>query len=161
MIIVSNTSPISNLARVGHLEIIQQIYGKIIIPTAVCDELTHKGAGEIVARAVKELSWIETQPLADLTRANNLQNTLNKGEAEAIALALELNANELLIDERLGRREAMGLGISVTGALGILVIAKNRGLIAEVKPIIDELISEVVFRVSDRLYADILQQAGE
>ena len=161
VIVVSNTSPISNLAMVGQLTILQEIYTRIIIPTAVYNELTDEGAGDVVATAVQSSTWIETQPVANLTLVTSLQSKVNEGEAEAIALAIELDADELLIDERLGRREATRLGVPITGVLGVLLIAKQRGLITAVKPVLDELIAQAVFRVSSQLYSDILQAAGE
>jgi predicted nucleic acid-binding protein len=86
---------------------------------------------------------------------------LDLGEAEAIALALELKADELLIDERLGRRETVRLGLSITGILGVLLIAKNRGLVSKVKPIMESLISQANFRISHQLYEEVLQTANE
>lgn len=83
------------------------------------------------------------------------------GEAEAIALAVELNADRLIIDERLGRREVNRLEIPIVGILGILVAAKNRGLISAVRPLMDELISQADFRVAPQLYTEILVMAGE
>jgi len=97
MIIVSNTSPISNLAKIGRLNLMQNIYGKIVIPTAVYNELTDVGAGDIVTTAVQKANWIETKQVINQTMVISLQNKLNDGEAEAIALALELKADELII----------------------------------------------------------------
>lgn len=76
--------------------LLQQIYGKIIIPTAVYHELTTEGAGELVATTVQTATWIETQPVANRTLVTRLQNQLNEGKAEAIALAVQLNADQLL-----------------------------------------------------------------
>lgn len=83
------------------------------------------------------------------------------GEAEAIALALELNADRLLIDEQLGRQEASNLGIEITGILGILVAAKVRRLIPSVQPIMDALIAQAGFLIHPSLYIRILQAADE
>lgn len=74
-----------------------------------------------------------------------MSRELDKGEAEAIALALELGADQVLIDERRGRRIAARLNLRYTGILGILVEAKNRGLISEVKPLLDALIDRAGF----------------
>jgi uncharacterized protein len=161
MIIVSNTSPLSNLALVKHLFLLEQIYGKIIIPQAVYNELTHPDAGEIIINSIKSAQWLEIYSVINLEKVRKLQEKIHLGEAEAIVLALELNANELLIDERLGRIESEALGINITGILGILLIAKNRNLIIKIKPILDDLINKASFRVSQQLYHHTLELADE
>jgi uncharacterized protein len=90
-----------------------------------------------------------------------LRTRVNIGEAEAIALAVEVGASRLLIDERLGRQAAKDLGIEITGILGILLFAKRQNLIEAVKPIMDDLISQANFRISSQLYADVLSEADE
>ncbi|CCI21527.1 conserved hypothetical protein [Microcystis aeruginosa PCC 9808] len=90
-----------------------------------------------------------------------LADELDKGEAEAIALALELGADQVLIDERRGRRIAARLNLRYTGILGILVEAKNRGLISEVKPLLDALINQAGFWVAAPLYSSVLQIVDE
>jgi len=161
MIIVSNTSPLSNLASIDHLFILEQIYGKIIIPEAVYNELTHPDAGEIIINSIKSAQWLEICSVINIEKVKKLQEKIHLGEAEAIILALELNANELLIDERLGRLKAEALGINITGILGILLISKNRKLVTKVKPILDDLINKASFRVSQQLYNHTLKLANE
>lgn len=92
---------------------------------------------------------------------NALQLDLDKGEAEAIALAVESEAGLLLMDERRGRRAASRLGIPVVGVLGILVKAKETMLLPAVKPVLDDLRSKAGFRVSRQLYERVLQEVGE
>lgn len=89
------------------------------------------------------------------------QENIDVGEAEAIVLALELKANLLLMDERCGRAVATSCGLNVTGLLGVLLQAKRNSLIPAVKPVMDQLIEQVDFRVSSQLYAAILQSADE
>jgi hypothetical protein len=163
MIIVSDTSPLSNLAIVDHLFLLKEIYQTVIIPKAVAEELENAQTDEPRIAAVLLLDWVTVKNAQNVALIAELRNErlLDRGESEAIALALELNAEELLIDERLGRREAARLGISMTGILGILLIAKRRGLIAAVRPVMDELITIAKFRVSRQLYTEVLTAANE
>lgn len=163
MIIISDTSPLSNLALVDCLFLLKEIYKTVVIPQAVADELSNAEGEDQRITAVLSLDWVEVRPSTNLQLIAELRNDylLDRGEAEAIALALEINADELLIDERLGRREATRRGLSITGVLGILLVAKHRGLIPLVRPVMDALIAEAGFRVSQDLYVNILKTAGE
>jgi uncharacterized protein len=161
VIVVSNTSPIFYLSTIGQLDLLRQLYGEIIIPNAVFNEITNVGNTDASAAIVPTLSWIQTQPVSDQAFINTLKVELDPGEAEAIALAVELKANRLLIDERLGRAAAMRSALQVTGVLGILIASKRRKLIQEVKPLLDALIEQVGFWVDERLYAEVLQTVGE
>lgn len=161
MIIVSDTSPISNLAMVGQLNLMQQLYGTILIPTAVYEELLDKRAGEIVITAVQSATWLKIQPVQNQELVNELRNRVNVGEAEAIALGIEVKASRLLIDERLGRQTATEFGLKIIGVLGILLAAKRQNLITAIKPIIDDLMTQANFRISSKLYIDVLNTAGE
>ncbi len=161
MIVVSNTSPISNLAKVGQLNLIQQLYGTILIPRAVHEELLDERAGETVTTAVQSATWLEIQSVQDQELVNELRSRVNVGEAEAIALAVEVEATRLIIDERLGRQAASDLGVKITGVLGILLLAKHQKLIVVVKPIMDDLTAQANFRISSQLYADVLNAADE
>ncbi len=160
MIVISNTSPISNLAAIGHLELLQQLYSNIIIPPAVYQELINSGDTDPATLAVQTLSWIQTQPVSDWVLLETLQSNLDPGEAETITLAVEIHADRLIIDERRGRNEAIRLGLQVTRLLGIVLAAKQQGLIPLVKPILDDLRANS-FCIRDALYAEVLRLAGE
>ncbi|MBW4591963.1 MAG: DUF3368 domain-containing protein [Brasilonema angustatum HA4187-MV1] len=161
MIVVCDTSPITNLAAVGQLKLLQQLYNNIIIPQAVYDEMVNLDYAVPGAIKVQSLSWIQHQQVINLTLVTTLLAELDQGEAEAIVLAIELGADLLLLDERRGRKVASRYGLNITGLLGILIEGKHKGLIATVKPVLDDLILQVGFRVSNKLYADTLQAAGE
>jgi uncharacterized protein len=164
VIVVSDTSPITNLAAIGQLDLLQGLYTRIIIPVAVYDEMVNVGKPVPGGVEVQTLSWIQTQVVADQQRVITIQESeenIDLGEAEAIALALELKADLLLIDERRGRIVATSYGLPVTGLLGVLVQAKQNNLIKAVKPLVDQLIEQADFRVSNELYTTILQIAGE
>lgn len=161
MIVVSDTSALCNLAIIDHLWLLESIYQTVIIPDVVARELS--AASNPLILAILQAGWIQPQPLTNSELANQLQQErgLDAGEANAIALALELQADDLLIDERLGRQEALRLGLSIIGILGILLVAKQRSLIPQVQPVMDTLISQAGFRVSSQLYQRVLALAEE
>ena len=161
MIIVSDTSALSNLAVVEHLWLLEAIYQTIIIPDVVASKLA--AASNPAIPAILKLDWVQTRSLSHSQLANQLQQErgLDAGEANAIALALELQADDLLIDERLGRKEAVRLGLSIIGILGVLLIAKQRSLILKVQPVMDALSDQAGFRISPQLYQRVLALAKE
>ena len=161
MIVVSNTSPIINLAAIGRLDILRQLYGSIAIPESVYHEIAVTGSGDPGSREVPALGWIETKKATNRLHVAALQIELDKGEAEAIVLALELNAELLLLDERRGRAVASRMGLKSVGILGCLIEAKHKGLIPSIKPILDDLIAKAGFWVTTNLYTRVLQTAGE
>jgi predicted nucleic acid-binding protein len=161
VIVVSNTSPIINLAAVDQLDLLRQLYDKVIIPPAVYHEIAVLGAGQPGAMEVQTLGWIETKPVMNRTLAMALQVELDEGEAETIALALELQANLLLLDERRGRFVASQLGLKFIGLLGVLIEAKENDFISAVSPIMDDLVTKAGFWLSQKLYTRVLQAAGE
>lgn len=163
MIVISDTSSITNLVAIQHLQLLEQLYSRVIIPEAVYRELAEVYSPVPGTLEVKSAPWIEVRPVAnrDVVEHFRLDARLDPGESEAIALALELNADLLLIDERRGRAEANRLGIRITGLLGVLVEAKQKQLIFAVKPLMDTLIAGCEFRVSSALYAQILTIVGE
>ena len=164
MIIVSDTSPITNLAAIGQLELLRQLYSSVSIPKAVYNEMV--GVDKVVPGAVEvqTLSWIQIQAVINSQLVTQLQEkhgNIDLGEAEAIILSIELKADLLLMDERRGRAVASSYGLNVTGLLGVLLQAKKQGLIPAIKPLIDRLIAQADFRVTPQLYAIVLQSADE
>lgn len=163
MIVVSDTSAITNLAAIQHLHLLSRLYYRVVIPEAVYRELVDidpPAPGTLEAQTV---SWLEGEQIANRNIVERIQKEarLDPGESEAIALALELEADLLLIDERRGRAEAARLGLGVIGLLGILVEAKRQNLVAAVKPLMDTLIATSEFRVSSALYCQILEVVDE
>ncbi|MGA9995515.1 MAG: DUF3368 domain-containing protein [Pyrinomonadaceae bacterium] len=161
MIVVCNTSPIINLSAIGQIIIIQQLYERIIIPEAIYREIAITGSGLAGATEVQTLEWIETRKLSNRTLVSVIEMELDEGEAEAIALAVELKADLLLMDERKGRTVASRLGLKFIGLLGVLVEAKHRGLIHSVKPALDDLIVKAGFWMTEELYTRVLHVVGE
>lgn len=161
MIVVSDTSPINNLAAIDQLHLLQQLYKTVVIPEAVYQELSDPSFPVAGATEVQTFDWIQTCAVSDRTIVETLSNELDIGEAEAIALAVEIQADQLLIDERRGRLVAERLNLRYTGILGILVEAKSQGLITEVKPLLDALIHQAGFWVAEPLYKKILQFVDE
>lgn len=140
---------------------LEAIYYQVIIPDVVASEIA--AASNPTISSILQLDWIQTQSVKNFQLAAQLQQErgLDAGEANAIALALELQSDDLLMDERLGRREAVRLGLSIIGILGILLVAKQRRLIPQVQPVMDALINQAGFRVSLQLYQRILALAQE
>lgn len=161
MIVVSDTSPINNLAAIGQLYLLHQLYGTVLIPEAVYLELTEPSFLVAGGTEVQTLDWIQTRNVRDRKLVESLSNELDIGEAEAIALAVEIQAERLLIDERCGRLVASRLNLQYTGILGILVEAKSQGLISEVKPLLNALINQAGFWITEPLYNRVLQLVDE
>ena len=163
MIVISDTSAITNLAAIQYLQLLPQLYNQVTIPEAVYRELVEIDPPVPGTFEVQTAPWLEVRQVVSRTVVERLQVEvrLDPGESEAIALALELNADLLLIDERRGRTEANRLGVRITGLLGILVEAKQKKLIAAVKPLMDALIATSDFRVSSALYNQILDVVDE
>ncbi|NEQ75409.1 MAG: DUF3368 domain-containing protein [Okeania sp. SIO2D1] len=161
MIIVSNTSPITSLSAIGYLNLLHDIYGTIIIPVAVYEEMTGLGYNVPGTIEVQTLPWIEKRELKNRLLLERLENELHRGESETIALAVSLDAERVIIDENPGRKKAISLGLNVIGVLGILLIAKQRRLITNIQPLMDDLITEAGFRINQRLYLYVLKLAQE
>jgi predicted nucleic acid-binding protein len=163
MLAVSNTSPISNLAVIGRIDLLKAQFPEIWIPTAVARELdAHPDprARSAIEAAIRD-GWVKIMTPGESALRRVLLRQLHDGESEAIALATELGAQILLIDEQEGRNIATQVGLRVTGTLGILLRAKCAGDIPEIRAEIQALRSRGRFFLSARLEAEVLKAAGE
>lgn len=136
MIVVSDTSPILNLARIGRLGLLPSLYEQVLIPPAVFGELTASTSQDFPAIDTARNSWLLLGTPKDQQRVLQLRADLDAGEAEAIVLAVELQANLLLVDER-------------------------AGLIESVKPLLDDLIQKARFWIGPELYREVLVELDE
>lgn len=161
MIVVSDASPIINLAIIGRLNILRQLYGKVIIPQAVFEEIVIKGVGQAGATEVAQADWIDIKQVTNRPLATSLESELDRGEAEAIVLTVEVKAILLLIDDQKGRIAANRLGVNSIGLLGVLIKAQHEGLIPTLRPLMDELRHKAGFWIGDDLYDHVLQVSGE
>ena len=160
MIVVCDASPIISLASIGRFGLLRQLYEKVCVPDAVYEEVTRAGkragAGELASA-----DWVERRTLGNDFLARALYGELDMGESEAIALAVEIGADLLLMDERQGRAVAGRFGLKVAGVLGILIEAKQKGLLDRIEPVLDELQSRAGFRISPELRQRVLHSQGE
>ena len=157
--VVVNTTPIIALALIGHLDLLQHLYGEVMIPPSVRTEVLAGGPGGVGVAELQSADWIRIAPLQDPQRADLLSD-LDRAEAEVIALALELNAELVIIDERLGRRHAKRLGLKLTGTLGVLLKAKEQKLVPVVEPLIGQLRQGGIW-LGDAVVAETVKLAGE
>ncbi len=161
MKVISNSSPLINFAALGRFELLRSLYGSLTIPDGVYEEVFIAGQGRPHAVFIAQAAdWIIREPVHAETAVRALQH-LGRGEAEAIALATETPGSLVLLDDRQGRLAAHALGLNVIGTLGILVIAKRKGLINILAPEIETLQTRVGFRLSDLLKATVLKEVGE
>lgn len=144
----------------GLLRVLPSLFGRVLIPPGVVGELATPPAGLIVVTPA-DLPFADVRAPVDQVRVGALKAELDAGEAEALALALEVRADLVLIDESAGRAAAASLGLTYTGALGLLVRSKRAGLITEVRPLLDSLQHGLRFFMDEPLRRLILQLAGE
>jgi predicted nucleic acid-binding protein len=147
---VSNSSPLIAFAAIGELDLLPALFESVLVPHAVAQE---------VAPSIPTLpSWIRIQrltgPLPDAVRRRSL------GDGEREALALEIWAEQVILDDRAARRVAEELSLHIIGTAGILLIAKRHALIPRVRPYLDSLVKKSFF-IGPDLYDECLRQADE
>jgi predicted nucleic acid-binding protein len=163
-VVVSDASVLIFLAAAGQFRLLRDLYGRVLIPPKVFQEVAEARpgrSGDSETRSAVTDGWVEIKAPAPTSLDGWLQSQLNAGESQAIALALELKAASVLIDESDGRRIAARLGLTPTGTLGVLLAGKAAGLIPAVKPVLDDLIQNHSFHINEVMARSALAGAGE
>lgn len=156
--IVVNSTPLIILGKIDELEILKNLYGEIIIPQAVFEEVTSKN--DFTKEKILNSSWIKILEVQDKTNRKIYQSKLHDGEVEVMMLAKEISADLLIIDDNAAKKTAKFLEFKVTGTLGILLKAKSEKIISEVKPILEKML-EKSFYISEEVIKLVLKTAGE
>lgn len=136
MIVVSDATPLIALAKIGQLSLLQQLFGGILIPQMVYDEVVTNAALRAGAAEISQAEWISVRSPEDQDRVAYLRTDLDAGEAEALVLANELKADWILLDEAKARLAAEFLGLHFIGTIGLLLLAKRMGILAAIRPLI-------------------------
>lgn len=161
MIVVSDASPLIALSAIGQLDLLSVLYSEVAIPPAVWQEVVVEGHGLPGAAEVSTSPWIRVIAVQDAEAVEELLGPLNIGEAEAIVLALQIHADLLLVDEDRARTIARQFKLNVVGTIGVLIEAKRKGLLQQIRPSLDALRSVGGFWISDALYREVLLDEGE
>lgn len=162
MIVVADASVLIGLSSIGYLHLIQeQFSGTVLIPPAVWKEVVEQGGDRPGSHQVSKADWINVHDLKNQDISTILKMELDEGESEAIALADELKADVVLLDEKDARRIAKQLGLRVLGTIGILVWGKRVGKINNLRQVLDMLKNRAMFRISHTLYQQALKLVGE
>lgn len=155
MIVVSDTSPLCYLLLIEEIEVLPQLFGRVIIPQRVRDELLTPAAPQVVRGWIAQPpDWLEVQTITN--QIAPALNQLDLGEQEAITLALQLQADLILLDDLAARRIATEMQLEIVGLLGILGSAAEKGKIDFSAAI--ERLQQTTFRASPKLIDSLLQQ---
>ena len=157
--VICNTSPLQYLYQVDLLHLLPTLFGAAQAPPAVAAELAEGGQRGVRLPELAELSWMTVRPVRDRTLLP-LVTSLGNGEKEVLALGLETPDHLLVLDDRNARRYAGAAGLDITGTLGILVLAKERGLVDTVGPILNRL-QDLQFRIDAGTLDIVLDMAEE
>ena len=157
--VICNTSPLQYLHQAGALELLPALAGQVYVPEAVVAELREGQRRNVLLPTLEELSWLIVRPVRDQTLLPLVTN-LGNGEKEVLALGLETQDALLLLDDRDARRYARALELEITGTLGLLLRAKERGILDAVRPVLDRL-QALGFRLNARTRQMVLKRASE
>jgi predicted nucleic acid-binding protein len=145
---VTNSTCLIGLERIGRLDLLPKVFDTVFAPPTVAAEVR------------SPLTWLTVQPVENSAFVAALKTQMDEGEAEAIALAVELDNVILILDDKKARRVAQQIGLKVIGTVGMLLRAKNQGVITEIKPLLTELV-QVEFRITYAIIQEALRLSGE
>ncbi len=154
-----NASPLIYLTQVGLLDVLDEPGVPVVVPDRVLAEIGAPGATDPAVIAVGAATWIQVVPTPTIPDEVSDWG-LDPGESAVLALALEQPGSQAILDDLDARRCATSLGLSTQGTLGLMLVAKQLGLIAEVRPVIDRL-RQAGFYMSQNLAERVLRAAGE
>lgn len=163
-VVISDSSTLIHLSAIGRLALLKEFFGRVVVPPAVWQEVVERGAGRAGVAEVEAASregWIETRDVTNEVLLRLLRRDLDRGEAEVIALAVEYQADLVLLDESEARQIAGTFGLRKTGVIGVLIRAKLESKIAALRPDLDNLRDQAGFWIEEKLYRKVLSEVGE
>jgi len=155
-VIVSDASPLIVFLKIDKLSVLKSLFQTVSVPKAVYEEITAKEQEKAI---FDKAEWIKTTIVENTDLINLLEKLIDKGEAEAIILAKELKTT-LIVDDAKARKYAKLLNVEIIGTLGVLKMAKNRGVIPSVKEVISDMVAEGYY-IEDTLITKILEDVNE
>ena len=157
--IIVNSTPMIILSKIGMLSIMHRLFGEIIIPQAVYDEITCKS--DVISKIIRDNRWIKVSKISSNADRSMYKSKLHDGEVEVMILAQEMDADILaVIDDNAAKKTAKYLGINVIGTLGVLVMAKKRGYLGSIQKVI-QLMKHCGFYGSTHVEEQVLKVGGE
>ncbi|HBD68832.1 MAG TPA: DUF3368 domain-containing protein [Treponema sp.] len=158
--VIVNSTPLIILSNINHLDLLKKIYSEIYIPEAVFNEVMEK-ADSACQQIKSNTDWIHVCKITDESQKRMYQAKLHAGEVEVMILAQEKpEADLVILDDNAAKKTAKFLGLKVTGSLGIILKAKKTGIIKEVTPLMNQLISNG-FYITKEIYDLVKSEAGE
>lgn len=161
MIIVSDTSPVSNLILIRRLRVLRKVFSEIVVPPAVDAEIRALKQFDKDLSEYENAGWIKIIAPQNQQKLQTFKTKLDEGEAQAIVVALETNCDLLLMDERIGTNIARREGLNTIGLIGVLIKAKQKGIIESIGEVLSELRSQAGFWIGEELERKILKEIGE
>jgi predicted nucleic acid-binding protein len=158
--VVVNTTPLIALSHIGQLDILKKMYGEILIPNAVYNELSAKPDSICKIEVENSKDWVRIEEIKNQMAKSMYKTQLHEGEAEVMILAQEVNADLVIIDDANAKKHAKYLKLPVTGTLGVMIKAKQNGYVDRLKPMLQMMIENGIY-ISQDLVKLCLKQVGE